>query len=169
MERKKRIFGRNRRSARTYSQNTSRRFASGGTATIRCLNVLSEHNCEWTLRVHHRKTQLADLVQVDMLHGFARQNQQYRSASTICENILAEHNSQIIIRYNCYLMLRDQPSKLKRRVITARRDLRDCSSACQICELNLRVLTRRSQKDLANLGRPPLFSLIFLVLYIHNI
>ena len=137
MERKKRIFGRNRRSARTYSQNTSRRFASGGTATIRCLNVLSEHNCEWTLRVHHRKTQLADLVQVDMLHGFARQNQQYRSASTICENIIAEYNSQIIIRYNCYLMLRDQPSKLKRRVVSARTfsQISEWPSRFQIWEL----------------------------------
>ena len=87
-------------------------------------NVLLERPLSTQLRVGSARTSSPTITCRSSSDSpaimYAFDNQQYRIYMKICENILAESNSQIIIRYNCYLMLRDQPSKLKRRVISAR-------------------------------------------------
>ena len=77
------------RCASTFSHIPSRRFLPWGIARSAQKNQVAKQICEKMLRVHARRTPLADQHQKTLLHHPARQHQQNKFVRSFCETILA--------------------------------------------------------------------------------
>ena len=106
------------RSAITFSQITSRRSLSGGTARSAQKNQVAEQIYEKTLGVHSCRFQLAAQYQKTLLSHPARQHQQIRNARCFCETILAvttrRYPADRCATWYCVDNLTDRPSNQTR-------------------------------------------------------
>ena len=85
----------------------SRTFASGGTATLRCLNVLSGQICEYILTEHNSQTKFRQLCYVVLRDRTSSTDLRIKSASTYQQTQLAVQHQTQLLPLDCETSLAD--------------------------------------------------------------